>query len=135
MAATIEGRAAELLGGKNYAVITTLAEDGTPHSAVVWVNVEDGKAAVNSAVGRSWPTQLERDPRVTLLVYDQDNPYEYVEIRGRAGGGDTSDEADRHIDALAKKYLDADSYPFRKADEQRIKFTLAPERTNYVNQG
>lgn len=130
----IEGRPAELLSGKNHAVISTLREDGSIHSAVVWVNVEDGKAAVNSAVGRVWPTNLERDPRTTVLVYDQENPFEYVEIRGRVGAGDTSQEADDHIDRLAKQYLDADSYPFRKDSEQRVRYVIDAEKVRHSAQ-
>lgn len=130
----IEGRPAELLSGKNHAVISTLREDGSIHSAVVWVNVEDGKAAVNSAVGRVWPTNLERDPRTTVLVYGQENPFEYVEIRGRVGAGDTSQEADDHIDRLAKQYLDADSYPFRKDSEQRVKYVIDAEKVRHSAQ-
>jgi PPOX class probable F420-dependent enzyme len=134
MSETIEGRAAELLSGKNHAVISTLREDGSVHNAVVWVNVEDGKAAVNSAVGRAWPANLERDPRVTLLVYDQQNPFEYVEIRGTASDGDASAAADEHIDKLAKQYIDADSYPFRTPDEQRVKYVIEADRVRYVKQ-
>jgi PPOX class probable F420-dependent enzyme len=135
MATQLEGRAAELLSGKNYAIITTLAEDGSPHSAVVWIGVEDGKATINSAVGRKWPTQLDKDPRVAICVYDQQNPYEYVEVRGRVGAGDTSEEADRHIDGLAKKYLDADTYPFRQPGEQRIKYVVDAEHVRHQKQG
>jgi PPOX class probable F420-dependent enzyme len=111
-----------------------LREDGSVHNAVVWVNVEDGKAAVNSAVGRAWPANLERDPRVTLLVYDQQNPFEYVEIRGTASDGDASAAADEHIDELAKQYIDADSYPFRTPDEQRVKYVIEADRVRYVKQ-
>ena len=132
--ATIEGRAAELLGGKNHAVISTLREDGSIHNAVVWINVEDGKAAVNSAVGRVWPNNLERDPRTTVLVYDQSNPFEYVEIRGRVGDADTSQEADDHIDRLAKQYLDEDSYPFRTDTEQRVKYVIEADKVRHVKQ-
>ena len=131
---TIEGRAAELLSGKNHAVVSTLGKDGAINNAVVWVDVEDGKPTVNSAVGRNWPSNLERDPRITLTVYDEGNPYEYVEIRGTATGGDTSEEADRHIDRLAKKYMDADSYPFRQEGEQRVKYTIEPERVRHTAQ-
>ena len=130
----IEGRAAELLSGKNHAVISTLRKDGSVHNAVVWVNVEDGNAAVNSAVGRDWPTNVERDNRVSLLVYDQQNPFEYVAIRGRAGDGDTSQEADDHIDRLAKQYLDADSYPFRTDTEQRVKYVIEADKVRHVKQ-
>ena len=131
---TIEGRAAELLGGKNHAVVSTLRKDGSVHNAVVWVGVEDGNATVNSAVGRAWPNNLERDPRITLMVYDPENPYEYVEIRGRVSDGDTSQEADDHIDRLAKKYLDKDTYPFRQEGEQRVKYTIEAERVRHVAQ-
>lgn len=131
---TIEGPALELLSGKNYAVISTLRKDNSIHNAVVWVDVEDGKAAVNSAVGRVWPNNLERDPTVALLVYDQQNPFEYVEIRGRVGAADTSQEADDHIDRLAKKYLDQDSYPFRTEDEQRVKYVIEADRVRHVKQ-
>jgi hypothetical protein len=61
--AQIEGPARELLDSKNHAVVSTLNENGSIHSTVVWANVEDGVVAVNSAVGRKWPSNLDRDPR------------------------------------------------------------------------
>ena len=131
--AQIEGPARELLDQKNHAVVSTLNENGSIHSTVVWASVEDGAVAVNSAVGRKWPRNLERDPRITVTVYDESNPYEYVEIRGTASG--TTDGADEHIDRLAKKYLDADSYPFRQPGEQRIKFVVDADRVRHQKQG
>lgn len=110
---------------KNHAVISTLNEDGSILSTVVWIDVQDGRPAVNTAVGRAWPTNLERDPRVTVVVYDEANPYEYLSVRGTARG--TTDGADAHIDRLAKKYLGADSYPFRQPGEQRITYVVEPE--------
>jgi PPOX class probable F420-dependent enzyme len=108
------------------------AEDGSVHSAVVWVDVEDGRLAVNSAVGRTWPDNLARDPRITVLVYDEDNPYDYVEVRGTVTS--STEGADGHIDRLAKKYLDADRYPFRSEGEQRISFFVDAERVNHRKQ-
>ena len=121
-----------LLDKPNHAVLSTLTEDGAVHSAVVWVDVQDGRLAVNSAVGRAWPTNLQRDPRVTVLVYDEDNPYDYVEVRGTATG--TTEGADAHIDRLAKKYLGADSYPFRQPGEQRITFVVDAARVRHQKQ-
>ena len=118
-----------LLDKPNHAVVSTLGEDGTIHSTVVWVSVEDGRLAVNSAVGRKWPTDLEKNPTITVLVYDEDNPYDFVEVRGRARG--TTEGADAHIDRLAKKYMDLDSYPFRAPGEQRITFLVEPERVRH----
>jgi hypothetical protein len=59
------------------------------------------------------------------------NPYEWVAVTGRLAE-DTHEGADEHIDFLAKKYLDADSYPFRQPGQQRIKFVLRPERVHYT---
>jgi PPOX class probable F420-dependent enzyme len=130
---TIEDpQVARLLAEPNHAVVSTFNDDGSVHSTVVWVDVVDGKVAVNTAVGRTWPTNLERDPRVTVLVYDQGNPYEYVEIRGRAQG--RTEGADEHIDRLAKKYLGVDEYPYRTASEQRITYLLDADRVRHQKQ-
>ena len=123
---------ARLLGEPNHAVISTMLQDGSVHSTVVWVDVLDGQIAVNTAVGRVWPNNLERDPRITVLVYDQGNPYEYVEIRGRATG--RTEGADAHIDRLAKKYLGVDDYPFRQEGEQRITYVVDAERVRHQKQ-
>lgn len=117
----------------NHAVVSTLNEDGSIHATVVWASVEDGRIAVNSAVGRKWPTNLERDPAITVLVYDETNPYDYVEVRGTARG--TTEGADDHIDRLAKRYLGADSYPFRVAGEQRITYVVEPSLVRHQKQG
>jgi PPOX class probable F420-dependent enzyme len=122
----------ELLEAPNFAVISTHDPDGSIHGTVVWIDLEDGTPAVNSAVGRRWPRNLERDPRVTIVVYNSENPYELVEIVGRAEG--TLDGAEEHIDRLAKKYLGQDTYPYRQPGEQRIKFLITPERVRYERQ-
>jgi PPOX class probable F420-dependent enzyme len=122
----------ELLQKPNYAIVSTHNEDGSILSTVVWVSADDDEVAINSAVGRRWPTNLERDPNVTLLVYEDGNPYNYVEIRGNANA--TKDDADEHINALAKKYIDKDEYPFRQPGEERIKFAIKPRNIRHVKQ-
>lgn len=121
----------ELLEKPNHAVISTSNADGSIHSSVVWIDMDDGLVAVNSAVGRVWPSNLERDPRVTVLVYDQSNPNEYVEIRGIARTGDGAED---HVDRLAQKYLGKDTYPYRKPGEERVKFVITPERVRHRQQ-
>jgi PPOX class probable F420-dependent enzyme len=133
MASLNDPEVRKLLEDPNYAVISTLAPDGSVHNTVVWINADNGAVAVNSAVGRRWPSNLQRDPRASLLVYESGNPYNYVEIRGTASG--TREGADQHIDALAKKYLGKDEYPFRTPGEERIKFVIEPERVHHVKQG
>ncbi len=129
MSATIEGRSAELLQAKNFCNVSTINPDGSVLSVPVWVDVQDGRPVVNTAEGRAWPRNLERDPRVTLTVQNLENPYEYVSIRGRVAEL-THDGADAHIDALAKKYLDRDSYPFRQPGEERVIIRVEPEHVH-----
>jgi PPOX class probable F420-dependent enzyme len=126
MSATIEGRSEELLQGKNFCHVATLRPDGSVHGVPVWVDVQDGKVLLNTAQGRAWPRNLERDPRVTLTVQNMENPYEYLAIRGRADAPIT-DGADAHIDAMAKKYMGVDEYPMRQPGEQRIIIRVEPD--------
>jgi PPOX class probable F420-dependent enzyme len=120
----------DLLEKPNYAVVSTHNRDGSMHATVVWVSAENGGVAVNSAVGRLWPTNLERDPRITVVVQETGNPYNFVEIRGTATG--STERADEHINALAKKYIGQDEYPYRQPGEQRIRFDVTPEHVRHV---
>lgn len=133
MASLDDPGVARLLEAKNHAVVSTLGEDGSIHSTVVWCDVEDGRLAVNSAVGRAWPSNLERNPTVNVVVYDESNPYDYVEVRGTAES--RLEGADAHIDRLAKKYLGVDEYPFRTPTEQRITFLVDAVRVRHQKQG
>lgn len=121
-----------LLDKPNHAVCSSLNDDGSIHSAVVWVDVQDGRLAVNSAVGRKWPTNLLRDPRINVLVYDEANPYDYVEVRGRAQG--RTDGARGHIDRLAHKYLGVQAYPFHQPGEERITFVVDADVVRHQKQ-
>jgi PPOX class probable F420-dependent enzyme len=129
MTATIEGRAEELLKAKNFCNVASLRADGTVHGVPVWVDLQDGRPVVNSAEGRSWVRNLERDPRVTLTVQNFENPYEYLEVRGRVAE-QTRDGADEHIDSLAKKYMGVDEYPMRQPGEQRVIIRVEPEHAH-----
>jgi PPOX class probable F420-dependent enzyme len=129
-ASTIEDRSRELLQAKNFCHVGTIRKDGTPHVVPVWVDIEDGDVLLNTAEGRAWIANADRDPRVTLTVQNLENPYEYVTISGRVTER-TNEGADEHIDALAKKYLDKDEYPFRQPGEVRVKVRVTPERVNH----
>ena len=128
MSEKIEGRAEELLQAKNFCQVSTLRSDGSIHGVPVWVDVQQGIPVLNSAEGRGWVRNVERDPRVTLTIQNMENPYEYVEVRGRVVER-THEGADEHIDALAKKYLGVDEYPYRQPGEQRVIIRVAPEHT------
>jgi PPOX class probable F420-dependent enzyme len=129
MSTTIEGRAEELLKAKNFCHVATLRSDGSVQCVPVWVDVQDGRPVLNTAEGRAWPRNLERDPRVTLTVQNLENPYEYVEVRGRVAER-THEGADEHIDAMAKKYMGVDQYPLRQPGEQRLIIRVEPEHVH-----
>ena len=103
---TIEGRSEELLKGKNFGNVATLRADGTVQARRSGSTCRT--ACRPSTAPRAGPGRknLERDPHLTLTVQNMENPYEYVEIRGQVAER-THEGADEHIDALAKKYLDA----------------------------
>jgi PPOX class probable F420-dependent enzyme len=134
MAEAIEGRVAELLDDKNFAQVATTREDGSPHVTPVWVDHDGEHILLNTAAGRDWPANARRTGKVAINVANQENPYEYVYIQGTVAD-DTPDGADEHIDRLAKKYLDADEYPFRKDDETRIIMKIAPDKIVHNNPG
>ena len=127
MAQLTDEQVAFLRDNAYYGVITDLRPDGSPHSTVVWVDVDDdGKPGFNTARGRTKPRHIENDPRVNLTVVNPTNGYQWVSVTGTATLVDEG--ADAQIDKLAKKYLDADTYPFRKAEEQRVRVPITPEK-------
>jgi PPOX class probable F420-dependent enzyme len=99
-------------------VVTTLREDGSPHSTIVWVDVEGDKVSFNTARGRAKPKHLEHDPRASLLMVDPNNAFRWVAVSGSIEM--TEEGADAQIDKLAKKYLGKDEYPWRNPEETRV---------------
>ena len=108
--------------------VTTLRPDGSPHSTVVWVDVEDGKVSFNTALGRAKPRYLEHDPRASILVIDPNDPFKWVAVEGHVEL--TEEGADEQIDKLAKKYIGKDTYPWRNPDETRVKVLIEPEHVD-----
>jgi PPOX class probable F420-dependent enzyme len=106
--------------------VTTLRPDGSPHSTVVWVDVDTDVVMFNTATGRAKERYLREDPRVALIVVDPENAYRWVSIDGKAEL--TTEGAEAQIDKLAKKYLGQDEYPWRKPEEERITVRIHPER-------
>lgn len=115
------------LSKKAFAHMATLMPDGWPQVTPVWCDYEDGRVLVNSARGRIKDRNVRREPRVTLCLSDPDDPYRYLEIRGRVVEI-TEKGADAHIDKMARKYLGVDEYPYRKAGEVRVIYKIEVER-------
>ena len=107
-------------------VVTTLARDGSPQSTVVWVDVDDEGVSINTAHGRVKPRNLARDPRMSLVVVDPEDPYRWIKVNGT---GTLVDEgADEQIDRLSKKYTGRDVYASRQPGEQRVTVRITQER-------
>ena len=107
-------------------VVTDLRPDGSPHSTIVWVDVDDEGVSFNTAYGRAKPRYIAQDRRVSLTVVDPRDPYRWLSVSGTATLDD--DTADGQIDRLAKKYIGADAYPFRQPGEQRVSVRIAVEK-------
>jgi PPOX class probable F420-dependent enzyme len=108
-----------LATGRNFAALTTLFDDGSPQTQVMWVDADETHVLINTEVHRQKFTNVERDPRVCVLVIDQENPYRYVEVRGRVEEVVRGEEARDHIDACSQRYFGTD-YPTEIVSERAI---------------
>ena len=108
--------AKKLLAGKNFATIATLMPSGAPQASVIWIHVEGDTIVFNTAAGRIKPNNVRRDARVAITVHNAENPYQQAMIQGHVTEL-VHEGAEDHIDAMAKKYMDLDSYPFRVEGE------------------
>lgn len=110
-----------------FAHLATTMKDGSPQVTPVWFNYDGKHIAVNSAKGRIKDRNMRTRPRVALSILDPDNAYRYLQIIGRVVEI-TEQGGDAHIDALAKKYIGKDTYPWRSPSEVRVIYKILPEK-------
>jgi PPOX class probable F420-dependent enzyme len=115
----------ELLRRPVLAHVATTMADGSPQSTPVWVDTDGEAVLFNTAKGRAKERNIAARPQVAISVVNDENPYESLQVRGRAEL--IEEGADEHIDALARKYLGEDSYPFRQPGEERVIVRVIPE--------
>ena len=127
MAAQIPDKFRDLFTKKAFAHLGTVMPDGSPQVTPVWVDYDGKFVRINSARGRVKDKNIRRDPRVSLAIQDPENPYRYLEIRGKVVEI-TEKGADEHINKLAKKYLGKDEYPYRQPGEQRVLYKIEPQK-------
>jgi PPOX class probable F420-dependent enzyme len=127
--ASIPEKFADLFQKKAFASLATVMPDGQPQVTPVWIDFDGKNVLVNSARGRKKDENMRRDPRVSVAIIDPDNPYRYVEIRGRVTEV-TELGASQHIDKMAKKYLGKDKYPFARPGEVRVLYKIEPEHVS-----
>jgi PPOX class probable F420-dependent enzyme len=117
----------DLLQKKAFAMLATVNADGSPQVTPVWFDFDGTHVRFNTARGRVKDKNLARSPKVALAIMDPDNPYRYVQVRGRIAEI-TETGANAHIDALAKKYTGQDRYGNLKPGEVRVIYKVLPER-------
>ena len=83
MAQTIPEQYRDLFSKKTFANLATLMPDGRPQVTPVWCDIDGDFVVVNSAKGRRKDKNMRLDPRVSLALSDPDNPYRYLEVRGK----------------------------------------------------
>ena len=115
-----------LAEGANFAALTTVLPDGQPQTHIMWVGCDDEHLIINTEVHRRKFKNIERDPRVTVTIWDADNPYSFVEVRGRVVETVTGDEARGNIDALSQKYMGRDYAS--DIQSERVILRIAPDR-------
>lgn len=105
---------------------TAVRPDGSPHNTVVWVDVDGDDVLFNTAIGRVKDRYLQDNPTVSLSVLDPEDNFRWASVSGPVTL--STDDGDAIIDRLAKKYLDADSYPYRNPAEQRVTVRVTVDR-------
>ena len=117
--------AKKLIEGKNFANLATLMPDGSPQVTPVWVDREGEVILVNTAEGRVKTKNVARDPRVAISIFDQNNPYRKVVIRGKVIEV-TKEGAEDHIDKMAMKYRGLAKYPWHQPGISRVLIKIIP---------
>ena len=120
-----------LLEGRNFAFLATVREDGSPQVTPTWIDRDNDTILINTAKGRVKQKNVSRDPRVSISLVDDQNPYSMVTISGKVTE-QTSQGADEHIDKLARRYLNADKYPGHSPDIKRVILKIKPEKIFFV---
>ena len=131
MVATIPDQFKDLFTKKAFANLATLMPDGRPQVTPVWCDLDGSNIRINTAKGRVKDKNMRRNKNVALSIFDPDNPYRHLAVQGEVVEI-TEQGADAHIDALAKKYLGKDKYPFRQPGEVRVMYKIRPDHVSHA---
>lgn len=129
---TLDPDVIEFATSGRFGALTTLMPDGQPQTQVMWVDADAEHLLINTELHRQKYKNIERDPRVTLAIWDADNAYRYVEVRGRVVSKVRGDEARAHIDALAQRYMGSD-YPAGNIQSERVILKITADRIHRNN--
>ena len=122
----LDPKVRELAGGANFAAVTTILPSGRLQTQPIWVTCDDEYIYLNTEVHRAKFRNIERDPRITVMIWERDNPYKYVEVRGRVIDTIRGDAARQMIDDLSMKY-NGRPYPPQMIQSERVILKIAAE--------
>lgn len=125
--------AEQLFTAANFASVATLLPSGRIQNQTLWAHVENGRVVLNTETHRVKYLNTTRDPRITVLVRDEHDPYRYAEVRGKVEEYTTGQRAREHVDELAQKYLGKD-YPPEAIKSERVILHVRPERQTFIDQ-
>jgi PPOX class probable F420-dependent enzyme len=94
--------------GRNFGTVSVHLASGDIATNVMWVDADDEHMLFNTEVHRAKFKAVQADPRVTVMVWNAENPYSFAEVRGTVVDTVTGDEARAHIDALSRRYTGKD---------------------------
>jgi PPOX class probable F420-dependent enzyme len=120
--ATLTDKHLDLLRGKNFAVVATVGEDGRPQTSVVWIDTDGENVVFNTTNSRAKGRNLRKDPRVSVSIWDNEDPYKYLEVEGAAELDENG--AGEHINDLSHKYEGKDFH----TPTNRVIVRIRPER-------
>ncbi|MEV7603702.1 PPOX class F420-dependent oxidoreductase [Kitasatospora sp. NPDC089797] len=112
--------------------VATTGADGAPHVSPMWLGLDGDRVFFNTAIGRVKERHLRRDPRVCLSGTAAADPYDRIQIHGRAVEFVTGERADRQLDGLAHAYLGVERYGWRIPGERRVSVFVEPTRVRRI---
>ena len=118
----LSDRHIELLKGLNFGVIATLGVRGRPQTSVVWVDTDGENVLVNTTNKRAKGRNLRTNPRVSICVWDNEDPYKYFEVEGTVQLDEAG--ANEHISELSRRYEGKDFH----TPVDRVIVRIKPER-------
>ncbi len=127
----IPSKYTDLLKSKALAHVATVGPNGQPQSNPVWFDWDGEHVLFSQTKTRQKYKNVQRDPHVALSIVDPSNPFRYLEIRGTVSK--IAEDPDNHfINAMAKKYLGQDKYPWNRPGDERIVVYVTPEHTTHM---
>ena len=130
MAAALDPRVRKLAQAPNFATLSVILRSGRPMTHVMWVDADENHVLINTEAHRAKFRAVERDPRVTVTIWQRGDPYTYAEVRGQVVETVRGPEARAHIDSLSRKYRGKD-YDDAAITSERVILRIAPETVRF----